>query len=259
MESYVSEMVQHWVIYVTLAFLSFANIIVPMSGSSTTTPLILALTGDAQYAIAISTWVLMLNTAIGAFIFRADIRQDYVRKLLPASLVGVVAGAVLLLNLPNWFVTGVLLGFSVHFLYKTLRRFLTQKQEKNESATSRFVGTVTAFASSFLQGTGLSGGGMRVSYLTAEGLKISEMRGTGNLLNFIVFATAGLVRLGNGQIAPPDVVKWTLIFLPILITANFLGRNVVKRLPSRVNDAILVTLMIWVVCDLFIKMLLIFL
>ena len=253
MHAFIQEITAHGTIYGALAFLSFLNIIVPMSGSSTTTPLVLALTGNPQYAIAISSWILMLNTAIGAWIFRAYIRKDYALKLLPASLVGVIAGALLLLNLPDWLVTLVLFLFSAHFLYKTVKHFLATKKEVNKSPSSSVVGTVATFVSSFLQGTGLSGGGMRVSYLYAEGLKVEEVRGTGNLLNFLVFATAGLVRLGDGQISLPDMFGWTLIFVPILIIANFLGRKVLLRLPDRVNDAIIILTMVWIVTDLFAK------
>ncbi len=199
----------------------------------------------------------MLNTGIGALIFRTHIRKDYVWKLLPASLVGVILGALLLLRLPDWLVIGVLLGFSAYFLYKTVRHFLATK--KAEMSSRPVVGVVATFISSFLQGTGLSGGGMRVNYLASEGLKVEEQRAVGNVLNFLVFATAGLVRLGDHQISLPDMLKWTLIFLPILAVANYVGLGVVRRVSPKINDAIVIMMMTWLVSDLFVKALQIFL
>ena len=253
MQQFIEEITENWMIYGAFACLTFLNIIVPMSGSSTATPLILVLTGNPQYAIAVSSWLLMLNTAIGAFIFRVHIRKDYVLKLLPASLVGVVAGALLLLRLPDWLVISVLFAFSVHFLYKTVKHFLASKKEVKQSPPSTLIGTVATFVSSFLQGAGLSGGGMRANYLYSEGLKAEEARGTGNLLNCLVFAAAGLVRLGDGQIALPDMFRWTVIFIPILILANFLGRKVLLKLPDKLNDTVIILTMTWIVTDLFAK------
>lgn len=243
----------HWTVYVMVAFLSFLNIIIPMSGSATTTPLILTLTGNPQYAIALSTWILMLNTGVGAFIFRVYIRKEYVITLLPISILGVVLGAVLLLNLPNWLVILVLLGFSVHFLYKTIRHYIATKKVEQKSSSNTVLGTIATFVSSFLQGTGLSGGGMRVNYLYSEGLKVEEVRGTGNLLNFFVFGTASLVRLGSNQISLPDVLQWTLIFVPILLISNYLGRKVLLRLSDKVKDGVVILTMIYIVIDLFVR------
>lgn len=213
MSSFFEEIGTHGLIYLILAFLSFLNIIIPMSGSSTTTPLILILTGNPHYAIALSTWVLMLNTGIGAFIFRTNIRKEYVLELLPATLFGVVLGALLLLSLPDWLVTLVFFGFSVHFLRLTILRFLKVLKEEQKKPLRNILGTVATFVSSFLQGTGLSGGGMRVNYLYSQGLKVEEVRGVGNLLNFIAFSTASLVRLGDGQISFPEILRWSAVFV----------------------------------------------
>ena len=252
-ESFVQYITQYGTVYLMVTFLSFLNIIIPMSGSATTTPLILTLTGNPQYAIALASWILMLNTGMGAFIFKSHIRKEYVWKLLPASLVGVVLGAVLLLNLPNWLVTLVLFGFSARFLFQIIRRYVATKKEERKNAPNTVLGAVATFLSSFLQGTGLSGGGMRFNYLYAEGLKIEEVRGTGNLLNFLVFGVASLVRLGDNQISLPDMVGWSLIFIPILLTANYLGRKVLLQLPDKVKDGVVILTMVYIVGDLSIK------
>ena len=94
---------------------------------------------------------------------------------------------------------------------------------------------------------------MRFNYLYAEGLKIEEVRGTGNLLNFLVFGVASLVRLGDNQISLPDMVGWSLIFIPIFLTANYLGRKVLLQLPDKVKDGVVILTMVYIVGDLSIK------
>lgn len=101
MQNFLQEIIVDGPIYLVLAFLTFLNIIVPLSGSSTQTPLIATLTGDSHYAITLSSWLLMISCAMISFIFRKDIRKDYLWKLLPTSVTGSIVGALLLIQLPN--------------------------------------------------------------------------------------------------------------------------------------------------------------
>jgi hypothetical protein len=128
MQNFILEIVADLPIYLILAFLTFLNIIIPLSGSSTQTPLLTVLIGDANYAIAISSWLLMISCAMISFVFRKDIRKDYLWKLLPASVLGAILGAFLLMQLPNWLVTLVLFFLSVYFLYKTLIHMFLKKR-----------------------------------------------------------------------------------------------------------------------------------
>lgn len=241
-------------IYLVLAFLTFLNIIVPLSGSSTQTPLIVALTGDSHYAITISTWLLMISCAMISFVFRKDIRMDYVWKLLPTSLIGSVIGALLLIQLPNWLVTLVLFFLSVHFLYKTLVHLLNKNKVKAEKKKAHhFVSYSVGALSGFLQGTGLSGASIRASFLYSEHLKIEEVRGTSNVLNFIIFATASIVRFNENQLSSSEMIKWTIIFAPILFVSIYLGRKVLIKLSDKVKDGIIILTMLYIVVALAIK------
>ena len=241
-------------IYLALAFLSFLNIIVPLSGASTQTPLIAALTGNSHYAITISTWLLMIGCAMIAFVFRKDIRKDYLWKLLPTSVVGSIIGALLLIQLPNWLVTLALFFLSAHFLYNTLIHLIHRNTEKGEKKKSHsLVSPLVGALSGFLQGTGLSGANIRTSFLYSEHLKIEEVRGTSNILNFIIFAVASLIRFNANQLSSADMFKWTIIFTPILFATIYLGRHVLIKLSDRMKDSIIVLTMLYIVIGLFVK------
>ncbi len=254
MQNLIQEIIADGQIYLVLAFLSFLNIIVPLSGSATQTPLIAALTGDSHYAIAISTWLLMIGCAMISFVFRKDIRKDYLWKLLPTSVAGSVIGALLLIQLPAWLVTSMLFLLSVRFLYKTLAHLINRNKQKEEKKKSnQFTSSLVGALSGFLQGTGLSGANIRTSFLYSEHLKIEEVRGTSNVLNFIIFATASLIRFNENQLSSADMFKWTIVFTPILFISIYAGRHVLIKLSDKVKDSIIVLTMLFIVVGLFIK------
>lgn len=241
-------------IYLVLAFISFLNIIAPISGSSTQTPLIAAITGDAHYAVTISTWLLTISCGMIAFVFRKDIRGDYFWRLLPGSIVGAIAGALLLIQLPNWLITLVLLILSIRFLYKKFIHLLGKKEQAtNKKRSHHLVISAVGLFSSFLQGTGLSGSSIREGFLYSENLNIEQVRGTAEILNFMIFATASIVRFNAGEFSAPEMLRWGIIFAPILFVAIYLGRKVLIKLPSKVKDGIIIAIMTYIVIALTIK------
>src|SRR3990167_1986742 len=58
---------------------------------------------------------------------------------------------------------------------------------------------------------------------------------------------------GDHKISLPDMVGWSLIFIPILLTANYLGRKVLLQLPDKVKDGVVILTMVYIVGDLSIK------
>lgn len=246
----VQEFYAHWMIYLVMAFLTFVNIVIPVSGSSTQTPLIAIITGDAHYAIAVSTWLLMISCAIIAFVFRKNIRPEYVWRMLPASIVAAMLGALLLVQLPDVLVTILLLLAATHFAIKTFRHLRNKTEPKRPSLHAlSLVGAV----SGFLQGMGLPGGTVRLGYLFSEGLTVEEVRGTAELLTFFAFAAANIVRFYEHQLTGTDMLHWTLIFAPLLLIATYLGHHVLVRLPSRVKDAIVLITVLSIVVGLVVR------
>lgn len=260
MQALFQEIITDGMIYIAVAFLSFLNIIIPLSGSSTQTPLIAALTGDSHYAIAVSGWLLMISCGMTAFIFRNDIRRDYLWKLSPTSVIGSVLGALTLIQLPNWLVTSVLFFLAVHFLYKKVLHLLNKNKQKEEKKKAHhLMSSAVGLLSGFLQGTGLSGASVRTNFLYSENLKIEEVRGTSNILNFFIFAVASIIRFSEHQIVFIDMFKWTLIFTPILLISVYLGRKVLIKLSDKVKDSIVILTMIYIIVKLLMKAQIIFL
>lgn len=252
MQSFIEEIASNWVVYIIMSVITFVNIIIPVSGSSTQIPLIAGITGDAHYAITIGTWLLMISCGMIAFVFRKDIRWDYFWKLLPSSIIFAVIGAYLLIQLPNWLVTLALFIVTVQFLKKVLVHRFNKQNEKKQKAHHLFSSTIGAL-SGFLQGTGLPGSSIRMGFLYSENLKIEEVRGTGEILAFVVFAVASIVRLGENHLLYSDMIKWTIIFAPLLFISSYLGRKVLIKLSDNVKDYIIIITMVYVVISLFIK------
>ena len=252
MQIFIQEITSNWIVYLIMSVITFVNIIIPVSGSSTQIPLIAGITGDAHYAITIGTWLLMISCGMIAFVFRKDIRWDYFWKLLPSSVVFAAIGAYLLIQLPNWLVTLVLLVVAVQFLKKILVNHFGKQNEKKQKANHFFSMSVGAL-SGFLQGTGLPGSSIRMGFLYSENLKIEEVRGTGEILAFVVFAIASLVRFGENHLSYSDMIKWTVIFAPLLFISSYLGRKTLIKLSDNVKNYIIIITMAYVTVSLLVK------
>ncbi|HEX8947294.1 MAG TPA: sulfite exporter TauE/SafE family protein [Candidatus Paceibacterota bacterium] len=250
MYALLQELYTHWAVYLAMAGITFVNIIMPISGSSTQTPLIASITGNAHYAITISTWLLMLSCGIIAFVFRRDIRPEYVWRMLPTAVVAAMIGALLLVRLPDVLVTLFLLGAALHFAIKVFRHLEHKKEPKRPSLRAL---AIVGSLSGFLQGMGLPGGTVRLGYFYSEGLTVEEVRGTAELLTFFSFAAANVVRFNQNQLTGAEMFHWTIIFAPMLLIATYLGRHALIRLPNRVKDAIILLAMMSIIVSLTIR------
>lgn len=99
----------------------------------------------------------------------------------------------------------------------------------------------------------MSGASIRTSFLYAENLKIEEVRGTSNVLNFVIFATASAIRFNKNQLSSTEMLKWTIIFTPILFISIYLGRKVLIKLPDNIKDSIIILTMVIIVVGLTFK------
>ncbi len=255
MQNLIQEIIVYGPVYLVMTLITFLNVIVPVSGSSTQTPLIAAITGDAHYAVTISSWLLMISCGMLAFVFRKDINKDYFWKLLPMSVIGAIIGASLVIQLPNWLVSLILVVSAIRFLYKKTKHFLSKNKQKNEEKKNahHIVVNAVGLFSSFLQGMGLSGGWLRSSFLYSENLKLEQVRGTAERLNFIIFAIAGLVRFNENQLSLFDMFKWTIIFSPLLFISIYLGRKSLLKLSDKVKDGIIILIMLYATVRLTVK------
>jgi len=217
-----------WV-YPLLVLSSFINIIVPISGSATVTPLISNLYG-AKEAIAIASILFVINGLVRIFIFRKHIVISDIKKILPLSLIGALTGAFVLAGLSNTVITVLLIIFLASFFIKKLRRIRSKRPPAPpKKYTEQFVG----FLSGLLQGGGLTGGvDLRNGYLFSKDLSLAEVNGTTAVVGTSNFALATLIRLATHQIIFIDLVKIIWV-LPFMFLGIALGRKVSLKIPIK--------------------------
>ena len=106
-----------FLILVVLFLSTLFNIIVPISGSATVTPL-LALLTDSHRAIGIASFFFFLTAPPRIFFFWKNIQWPEIRSLLIPSVVAAFFGALALVIVPERWLLIIILLFSVYFLFK---------------------------------------------------------------------------------------------------------------------------------------------
>ena len=229
-----------WVlIYALIGISTLVNIIVPITGSATVTPL-LAMLVDPHRALGMATFVFLLSAPPRLFFFWKDIQWHEVRALLLPSVIAAFVGAFALVVVPARWLLILILLFSIYFLLKKLR--VIPKSDKPARLTNYLVGLL----SGFLQGTGLSGSDLRNQYLYAQDLKIAEVHGTTAMIGGANFLIASLVRLHTGQLSLTDISLLLYLF-PVIFLATWLGKGVLFRIPQKISDYIVISIMTIVV------------
>ena len=243
-------MIKETLVLLILTALTIINILVPISGSSTVTP-ILALITDPHIAIGLASFYFFLTSTVRIFFFRKYIKWKYVNKLLWISLIGAILGSLALVKINPKILLLIVLLFVIYFLYKTIRnKFIKEKKKPVKRLASSIVG---AF-SGFLQGTGLAGSDLRNGYLYAENLKLQEVHGTTAVVGAVNFFSATLVRLATNQITTPNLIPLLYVF-PFIILGTFLGKKILLRINKKYVDLIIITTMIFIIMALSLKIL----
>lgn len=225
-----------WVlIYGLLGLSTLVNIIVPITGSATVTPL-LAMIVDPHRALGMATFVFFLSAPPRVFFFWKNIQWREVKVLLLPSAIAAFIGAFALVIIPARWLLILILLFSIYFLLKKLH--IIPKSEK----PSHLVDYVVGLLSGFLQGSGLSGSDLRNQYLYAQDLKIAEVHGTTALIGGTNFLIATLVRLYTGQLALPDIPLLLYLF-PVIFFATWLGKKALYKIPQKISDRIVIGVM----------------
>lgn len=226
-----------WVLICGLLGLStLVNIIVPITGSATVTPL-LALLLDPHRAIGIATFVFFLSAPPRIFFFWQNIQWREIKILLLPSAIAAFFGALALVTIPAQWLLIIILLFSVYFLLKKLD--IIPKSEKPHHLVNYVVGLL----SGFLQGTGLSGSDLRNQYLYAQNLNLAEVHGTTAFIGGTNFLIAILVRLYTGQLSFPDIIPVLLYVFPVIILATWIGEKALFKIPPKISDRIVIGVM----------------
>lgn len=236
------------IIYLYLAASSVLNIVIPISGSATVTPLLAVLT-NPHTAIGIASFYFLLSGLVRVFLFRKNIQWHELKILLPASLFAAFWGALALVAINNTTMFIVILAFTVYFLLKKLNILPNSKKGKRPYF-SGFVGLL----SGFLQGAGLAGSSLRNSYLLSKDMDISELHGTSAFVGASNFLLATIVRLYTNQLTVPDLIPLLYVF-PFIIIGTLLGRKILYKINKKTTNIIIIIVMSVIVIALTIKIL----
>ena len=228
-------MLENFWVYFALAVSSFINIIVPISGSATVTPFLAILT-DPHLAIGLASFYFLLSGIVRISMFRRGIRWEYVKSLLPISLIFAAVGAFALVEINPLILLIIISVFTSFFFYKKIRQIFNKKEEKPMNKFSvHFVGVL----SGFLQGSGLAGSDLRNGYLYSKKLTIAEVHGTSSLIGTLNFLIATIIRLGTNQITVPNLVPLLYIF-PFMIIGIWLGKIMLYKIDKKHADWIII-------------------
>lgn len=237
-------------IFIVLAILTFVNIIIPVSGSATTTPL-LALITDPHNAIGLASFYFVLSGIVRIFVFRKHIRYEYIKSLLPVSIVGAIFGALSLIEINSNILFIIILLFIFYFVYKKIREIINKKVSEKKLHKLTF-GIVGLF-SGFLQGFGLAGSDLRNGYLYSEKLTLTEVHGTTALIGTANFFIATIVRIYTHQVNLVDLTI-LLYLLPFIIVATYIGKKALLKINKKYTNYLILTIMILMAVLLVLKM-----
>ena len=227
------------IVIVILAVTTFTNILIPMSGSATVTPL-LALVVEPHKAIGLASFLFVLSGIVRVWVFRHDIRWSYVKQLLIPSLAGAVVGALALVAIPPRVLLGLVLAFVIYFFIKTARN--VAERPATPSRLTTWTGHFVGLFSGVLQGAGISGSDVRASFLYSEHLNLLEVRGTASFVGTANFLLATMIRLATGQLSVPDLMPLIWLF-PVIAAAVLLGRHVLHQIDKKYSRPFTLLLM----------------
>lgn len=228
-------------IAIVLGFLTFLNILAPVSGSATVTPLLAGIVG-AKDAVAVATLFFLLTCIPRVYLFRSYIRWDIVRTLWPISIIGAVVGGFIFVGISEIVITLTITVFLLLFIFQKIIALRFNENRMQKKPTKHGVAFV-GFISGALQGTGIAGSDLRNGYLLSRGLTMQALHGTTAIIGGSNFIFANSVRVASGELTWP--MAWPVLALfPVIILATYFGRHVTLRLPKVWQDIIALFVML---------------
>jgi len=225
---------------VLLGLYTFINIVAPLSGSATVTPLLTVLVG-AKDAIAIASVFFFLTCIPRVYLFRKYFRWDIAKSLWPVSIAGALLGSIVLTGINETAVTLIILGFLLYFIFQKSRQVIWHYEQKKEPTKLGVV--VVGLVSGALQGAGLAGADLRNGYLLSKNLTINEIHGTSAAMGGANFLFASIVRLVSGQLTVQAMLPVLALF-PVIVLATYIGRDVSHKLSKVWQDRVALVVMV---------------
>jgi hypothetical protein len=151
-----------------------------------------------------------------------------IRRLLPATLIGVVLGTQLLVSLPPALLLTILGGFVLAFALRSLLL-----RQRGFTAASRHWAWPAALSGGAVSGLFGTGGPPYVIYLSHRINEKSTLRATLSALFFL----EGLLRIATflvtGLLTGMAVWQRALVAAPLIVAALYVGSHVHSRLSDR--------------------------
>jgi len=206
-----------------------------MSAATVLNPL-LSLIVEPHIAIGLVASFFMVNSLVKLTVFRTDILYEYVRKMLPISIVMAVIGTYTISFVSSEILLILIFAMSAYFLIKKTYEFFGKEEVKKSIHNPTLV--IISIISGFMQGTGLgAGGSLRKVYLLSENITLQQVHGTTSLISFVVLVFAFVVRLNTDQLTI-DIVMPILYISPIIIVATLFGKKVLKKFSKKITDIV---------------------
>ena len=151
---------------------------------------------------------------------RLQVRWDEIRVLIPTSIIGMLFGAVLLVNLPR---EPLLVGLGSFVIFFGLRYLFNVH---GEALISRWWSLPTGLSGGLIGAMFGTGGPPYVVYLSHRLHDKTQLRGTLSGLFMLEGALRIIVFLLMGLLLQPDMLKALLLSLPLMGLGLYLGNRV---------------------------------
>ncbi|MFQ3565480.1 MAG: sulfite exporter TauE/SafE family protein [Aggregatilineales bacterium] len=204
-----------------------------------TTPL-LSLVMTVPQAISLALPLLLFADGFALWVYWRQWDNSYIRLLMPAAVLGVIVGTVLLATLPELVLRRILGGFTL--LFVAYRVFSYQMLAWNYQPRD-WHGYVAGVASGLGSALANTGAPPFTAYMLLQRVTPLVFAGTTTLF----FAAVNLLKLPGLVLAGLFDVRnlletlWVLPFVPLGV---WLGRKLIQRIDQRAFEALLLFLLL---------------
>ncbi|KXK20774.1 MAG: Sulfite exporter TauE/SafE [Chloroflexi bacterium OLB15] len=225
----------------TYVVLALVGLLIGLSKGGLGAPLamlvipLLSLVMPVPSAIGLSLPLLIVGDGIAIIMFWKTWDLDYVKRMLPTTIIGIVIGTLLLAALPDLTLRRVLGIFTLIFVaYRLISERLTQFEYQPRYWHAHLAGWLSGMGSALAN----TGAPPFLAYLLLQPLSPITIVGTTTLF----FALVNLIKL-PGMILTGVVdfheALGSLWVIPVIIGAVFMGRWIIQRINQRVFEYVL--------------------
>jgi uncharacterized membrane protein YfcA len=219
--------------YFLALLVTFLGTVINLPGSLHINPLLLHFY-EPHKVLFLTTFFLVLGALARIIIFWDQILWEDALGLAVYGIIGGMVGGYFVGVIPQKIIVAIFILSGFIYLYKY---FAKSNQTKEKS--KHYGLFVSGFITAFLQSFGMSVGPLRQGYLFAKGHPLSVVQGT----IAVVFLASGVgmlsTRLIHEAIPIHDVLS-ILVLFPFMLSAVYLGKKVIYKLPKKITDYIII-------------------